>query len=337
VNTLLEYLRRSEQREDGFYKPTFFEVYTAIAFMHFVAEDVDLAVVEVGMGGRLDTTNVLRPLVCAITPVSMDHTQTLGNTLAAIAGEKAGIIKQGVPVVCGRQHPEALQVISRTCGERQAPLYRLHQDIRLTEHENGSTVTTWTGDVSGIRPRLAGRHQLENAATAAGILACLNEAGATKLFARQIVAGLSSAFCPARVEVVRQRPLTVIDSSHNPASIRAMLRTLKETFSYRRLILVLATARDKDVAAMLQLIKPEAARVVFTTMNSPRAVAPDELVATARSIGVDNCTSHAHLDDALAAAGQIASEDDLICICGSFYLAGDARKLLVNAKNTSTK
>jgi len=228
LNRMLGYLRRSETRRDGLYKPTFFEVFTAIAFMHFVSEQVDFAVAEVGMGGRLDTTNVLGPLVCAITPVSMDHTQRLGRTPAAIAGEKAGIIKEGVPVVCGPQQPEPMRVIRNVCRERSAPLHAVGEDISVDKADQTGTLTirTWAGSIEGVELAMPGEHQAANAAVAAGILEVLRERGAVELSDEQVRAGLSTAFCPARVEVVRRRPLVVVDSAHNPASIRALLETL---------------------------------------------------------------------------------------------------------------
>ena len=328
VNGMYDYLRRSETRQDGIYKPTFFEVFTTVAFMHFAAEAVDFAVVEVGMGGRLDTTNVLQPLVCGITPVSMDHTEVLGPTLAAIAGEKAGIIKPGVPVICGRQQPEALAVIRDACRERNAPLHVLDEDIAIESSEKSFAVRTWAGSVEGISLRMPGEHQVTNAATAAGLLLSLRERGHAVLTDEQIAGGLSSAFCPARVEMVRSRPATVVDSAHNPASIRALLATLRTSFRFERLVCVVAIARDKDVATMLRLICSDAQYVVFTRMNNPRACLPEELAEAAGKLGVASVTTRPDIGSAIAAAEAFAREDDLICVCGSFYLAGDARALL---------
>ena len=337
LNRMLGYLRRSETRQDGLYKPTFFEVFTAIAFLHFETEGVDFAVAEVGMGGRLDTTNVLSPLVCAITPVSMDHTQRLGRTLAAIAGEKAGIIKQGVPVVCGLQEPEAMRVIRDTCSERSAPLHTVGDDISVGKaDQSGSlTIRTWAGSIEGVKPAMPGEHQAANAAAAAGILEVLRERGAAELSDEQIRVGLSTAFCPARVELVRRRPLVVVDSAHNPASIRALLKTLRSSFTFDRLICVLAVAQDKNVRAMLQLVTREAAHIVFTRMNSPRACSPELLGARAQVMGYRNYTAEPDIERAIAAAEELATDDDLICVCGSFYLAGDARKLILETHAAS--
>ena len=327
LSRMLPYLRRAEAREDGVYKPTFFEVFTAIAFMHFESEEADFAVAEVGMGGRLDTTNVLGPLVCGITPVSMDHTERLGDTLAAIAGEKAGIIKHGVPVVCGRQRPEALQVVRDTCRDRSAPLHFVGNDISV-EKGDSLVVRTWSGSLAGVKLAMPGDHQADNAAVAVGILHVLAELGAAELTDDQIRDGLATAFCPARVELVRRHPLTVVDSSHNPASVRAMLAALRSAFAFDRLICVFAVAQDKDVRGMLALITDEAAHIVFTRMNSPRSSLPESLGGVAEELGYRDFTAEPDLKRALAAAREAAGADDLICVCGSFYLAGDARKLL---------
>ena len=331
LNRMYDYLRRSEAREDGLYKPTFFEGFTAIAFMHFEAENVGFAVAEVGLGGRLDTTNVLEPLVCAITPVSMDHTERLGSTLAAIAGEKAGIIKHGVPVVCGRQQPQALEVIRNTCRERSAPLHLLGEDITVQKDDQtkAMTIRTWTRTVPDVELAMPGAHQVENAAVAAGILSVLEERAAVELSEGQIRTGLASAFCPARVELVKRDPATVVDSAHNPASIRAMLEALRSSFTFQRLICVFAAAQDKDIDTMMQLIFGEAAHVVFTRMNNPRACSPETLGARAASLGFRDYSVEPDMKQALATAEGMASQDDLVCVCGSFYLAGDARKLLL--------
>jgi len=332
MNRLHSYLQRCEAKEDGIYKPTFFEVFTAIAFMEFESEGVDFAVAEVGMGGRLDTTNVLDPLVCAITPVSMDHMERLGNTLAAIAGEKAGIIKRGVPVVCGPQEPEALGVIREKCTEMDAPLYVCGADFAARRDADGTfSVGTWNGSVDRLRLAMPGEHQLANAAVAVGILTLLRERGHASLADEQIRGGLAAAFCPARVELVRRRPLTVIDSAHNPASFRALLSALRSTFRFNRLVCVFAVAQDKDVDAILRLLAADASHIVFTQMNNPRACSLDTLAAKAERLGYTDYTAEGDLATALRRAEQLAGAHDLICICGSFYLAGDARKLLKDA------
>ncbi|HUU68455.1 MAG TPA: folylpolyglutamate synthase/dihydrofolate synthase family protein [Planctomycetota bacterium] len=337
LNRMFDYLRRCEAKEDGLYSPTFFEAFTAIAFMHFGAEKLDFAVAEVGMGGRLDATNVLQPLVCGITPVSMDHMERLGNTLAEIAGEKAGIIKPGVPVVCGPQWPEALDVIRQRCAEQNAPLFVFNEDFGVESAPGGLRISTWAGSIDRVRLAMRGEHQAVNAATAAAMLAVLQDSGAVCLTADQIRDGLATAFCPARVELIRKHPATVVDAAHNPASVRALLETLRTEFRFDRLICVFAVARDKDVEGILRLIAERASHVIFTTMDNPRAATPDELAATMRKIGFAGVSVQHDHRLALGEAESLAHADDLICVCGSFYLAGDVRKTLKLKAEASAK
>lgn len=336
LNRMYDYLRRSEVKENGLYGPTFFEVFTAISFMYFESERLDFAVAEVGLGGRLDATNVLSPLVCAITPVSMDHTERLGDTLEAIAGEKAGIIKQDVPVVCGPQQPEALRVIEQTCRERSAPLYCWGRDFSAGKAPNDASfsIDTWAGSFGGIRLRMIGEHQALNAATAAAVVSVLKQTGQAQWSAEQLRGGLASAFCPARVELVRQRPITIVDAAHNPASVQALLGTLRASFNFDRLIFVFALARDKDVSTILRLIAAEASHVVFTSMANPRALTPEELGEKMQQTGSDRFSVMPDLRQALLHAETLAGPTGLVCVCGSFYLAGDARRLLAEAEQT---
>jgi len=183
--------------------------------------------------------------------------------------------------------------------------------------------------VSRVKPAMPGNHQLDNAATAAAVLSVMQDSGALHLSEDQIRTGLATAFCPARVECVRTSPLTIVDSSHNTASIRVLLDTLRSDFSYKRLILVFAVAADKDIDDMLRLLLPEASHVVFTVMDNPRASDPHNLAERAEALGFKRYTVQPVIAEALKTAQSMASPDDLICVCGSFYLAGDARKLLV--------
>jgi len=337
LNRMYDYLRRSEAKENGLYSTTFFEVFTAISFMYFETEHLDFTVAEVGMGGRLDATNVLNPLVCAITPVSMDHTERLGDTLAAIAGEKAGIIKPGVPVVCGPQQPAALQVIEETCRQRSAPLRCIGRDFRAgaPDADGAFGIETWNGRVDGVKLKMIGRHQLGNAATATAALTVLKETGAARWSDIHLRSGLASAFCPARVEVVRRQPTTVVDAAHNTASVQALLDTLKSSFRYDRLVMVFAVARDKDVPAILKLIAAEASHVIFTTMANPRASTPEELADCMRETGFQRYSVEHDMPRALKQAEMLAGPEGLVCVCGSFYLAGDARKQLAQAEHTT--
>jgi len=327
INRMYDYMCRCEAKEDGLYSPTFFEAFMAVAFMYYGSENLDYTVIEVGMGGRLDATNVLQPLVSAITPVSMDHMERLGNTLEAIAGEKAGIIKEGVPVVCGPQQPEALEVIRRKCREKNARLLEFGNDFSAKRCGRTLTLTTWGGSVDGVELAMPGEHQAANAATAVAILELLREQGA-KISDAQIRSGLAATALPARVELVRKHPATVVDAGHNPASIEALLAALRSHFTFDRLVCVFAVQREKDADAILRLLARDAAHVVFTTMNSSHACPPDELAEMMRGIGFAAVSVEHDLGRALAEAERLAGPNGLICVCGSFYLAGDARKRL---------
>ena len=328
VNRMYDYMRRCEAKEDGLYSPTFFEAFMAVAFMYYESENLDYTVIEVGMGGRLDATNVLQPLVCGITPVSMDHMERLGNTLVEIAGEKAGIIKEGVPVVCGPQHPDALQVIRNKCREKHARLLVFGEDFNVTPSGGSLVVSTWNGHLDGVRLAMPGQHQFSNAASAAAILMLMRELGVASVTDDQIREGLAATVLPARVELVRRRPPTVVDAAHNPASVEALLAALKSEFKFERLICVFAVNRDKDADAILRLLAQDAAHIIFTTMKSSHACLPEELFEMTTKIGFKAVTIEHNLARALELADRMAGPNDLICVCGSFYLAGDARRIL---------
>ena len=256
--------RRTPEGQSG---PTFFEIMTAMAFLHFQRDKVQAAVLEVGLGGRLDATNVCRPAVSVITSISFDHTQQLGNTLAAIAGEKAGIIKPGVPAVSGVIQPEARDVIREACRQRGCRLVERDTDFafdyqppRHLEREAASGRVVYRQTAAGPPPAsqsfdlaLPGRHQAANAATALATLDVLREAfwKIPAAAARQALAGL---VWPARVQVLSRRPAVVLDAAHNVASIEALVETLRESFSAGRRLLIFATTHDKDIRGMLQVL-----------------------------------------------------------------------------------
>ena len=283
--------RRAAADQSG---PTFFEITTAMALLHFQRQNVQAAVLEVGLGGRLDATNVCQPAVSVITSISFDHTQQLGNTLAAIAGEKAGIIKPGVPVVSGVVAPEARDTIRQVCRTRGCRLVERDTDFtfdyhapRHLEREAASGAVVYRrahqdGDTSpllpfSLSPLLPGRHQAANAATVLATLDVLRQADWTipPAAVRRALAGLS---WPARLQVVSRRPAVVLDAAHNVASIEALVETLDESFSAARRLLIFATTQDKDVRGMLQCLLDHFDEVYFTRhSHASRAVPPQEL------------------------------------------------------------
>ena len=321
LNHLHPYLEASRTRGDT-YMPTFFETFTVMAFLDFVAQRTDFAVLEVGLGGRLDATNVVTPLACGITHVSFDHTEKLGTTLDSIAGEKAGILKPAVPAVVAPQEPEALAAIRRRAAELRAPVTLVGRDVTFADGDGDLSVTTPRRTYEALHLPLVGRHQRTNAATAIALAEEAAAAADRPLSVEAVRDGLAAVRWRARIETVAERPTVVVDAAHNVASIRALLATLEQRFSYRRLLLVFGIAADKDVDGVLRELAPKAALVVCTRANSPRACPPDDLADRLAALGIEAVACEKPVE-ALALARQQAQPDDLVCVAGSFYLAGD--------------
>jgi len=328
-------------------RPTFFEITTALAWLHFAARRVDLAVMEVGLGGRLDATNVCHPLVSVITSISFDHTQQLGNTLGKIAREKAGIIKAGVPVVCGVECAEPRDVIQRAAEQHKAPLIQIGRDFRFQYYAaspSGESTCRPTLDfvqdtnrgkweTSGLELALLGRHQAHNAAVALAALDRLQQQG-WSIPDQAVRNGLHTAWLPGRVEVVGQRPTVVVDAAHNVASAAALVDTLREHFSPRERVLLLATTRGKDVPGMLEVLANYFDRIVVTRYHSnPRATPLDELDAlAARFTQLPHCAFE-NPQDAWDHVCRTATADQLICVTGSFFIAADIGEIIARCAN----
>ena len=325
--------------------PTFFEFVTAMAFLYFREKRVDAAVIEAGLGGRLDSTNVITPLVTAITNIALEHTEHLGDTLAKIAAEKAGIIKPGAPLVTGRLVPEAREVILKTAAEKNSPLLSLGRDFSVTvtgyspegrpviDYVQGGRVLT------GLTPGLAGPHQADNAAVALAVLSQLAERGlaATE---EQIRSGLTRAVWPGRAETfpagtwppqgaAAKAPL-LLDGAHNPAGAQALARML-ETLSRRRLHLIVGVMADKDIAGVLGPIIKMADRLYLSRPAFSRAATPellrDKIIA---AFGPPEIPAGLYptLPEALGAAADEAEEGDLVLLSGSLFTVGEGRAYL---------
>ncbi len=319
---------------------TFFEVTTALAFLAFVDHRVDIAVLEVGLGGRLDSTNLCRPLVCGITSISFDHMKQLGNTLAAIAREKAGIIKPGVPVVSGVMDGEPRDVIREMSVTAGAKLWQRGEDFDFRFHAAGSNGESIAPGLIDYREgecewrdlslAMLGAHQGANAATAVALVRRLAEQG-WPVTEAAIRAGLQNGKCPARVEWIPGSPPIVLDTAHNPASITALLDSLPpRTDAKTPRVLIFAASQDKDVRAMLTLLLPQFDVVVLTKyVHNPRSTEPSELKSLAEQISAANGSERSELvtvDDPLAALIQAKnwpSPPALIVITGSFFLAAE--------------
>ena len=308
---------------------TTFEVLTAVAFLHFAERKVDLAVLETGLGGRLDATNVARPLVAVITSISLDHTHVLGDSIAAIAREKAGIIKDGALVIAQPQAEEALAAIEEACRRRGADLRLGDRDWRCWEEAAGDGrprlgVGGWFAAYHGLAPALLGRHQMLNAATAVATLEALRERG-LNLPREAVARGLACVRWPGRLEIVRERPTVVVDGAHNDDSMRRLREALRELFSYRRLIVVLGTSLDKDIGAIVREIAPAADHVIVARSRHPRA-APVELLLERCRGQIASLAAAPDIASALEMALARAGEEDLICVTGSLFAMAEARE-----------
>ncbi len=322
MNRLHPYLEASRTRGDT-YMPTFFEAFTVMAFLDFLARGTDYAVLEVGLGGRLDATNVVSPLVCGITPISFDHTDKLGSTLGQIAGEKAGILKPTVPAVIGPQQPEALDTIRRRAIELDVPLTLIGRDVTVASEGENFCVATPDASYSHLHLPLPGEHQRNNAAMAIALAERAGGATERPIEDHAVRTALAALRWRARIETIGQEPTVVVDAAHNVASIRALLDTLRSRFTYRRLLFVVGIASDKDADGILRALAPHADFLVLTRANSPRACASEDLLSRLRKVANAEAVACEPAPDALALAQRRAGPDDLVCVTGSFYLAGE--------------
>ncbi len=326
---------------------TTFELTTALAFVYFAQAHADVAVIEVGLGGRLDATNVLRPLVALIASLSYDHTYLLGSTLAEIAAEKGGIIKPGVPVVSAPQKPEALAVLERLAGERRAPLTLAGRDwlFRPVSHDlDGQEFEIWSaaeqeqldrlrtqGHPVHWRPELLripllGRHQIENAVVAYAALQTLRDRG-LPLSPDAIRDGLRSVRWAGRFEIMSRRPYLVLDGAHNRDSALKLATTLQEYFPGQRATLIFGASSDKDVSGMLdELLGPGTSigRVILTQAVHPRAQDPEELAEMVAAHGLAP-EVRPSVRQAVQAALADAGPDEVILACGSLFVVAEAR------------
>ena len=307
---------------------TTFEIITLLAFMYFANPPVDWAVMEVGLGGRLDATNVITPAACAITPLSMEHTDLLGDTLSAIAAEKAGIIKPGAPVVVGPQSAEAMAVIQRVAADIGAPLQRLGKEWRWQIREQnaqGLLLDIFGPDstITDVVAPLAGVHQAINATLAVALVTAALPGELTPAIIRQ---GLANTYWPGRLEQLSQRPRIVIDSAHNRESAQR-LRDALELFPHRRLILLFGASADKDIGGMLDILGSQASEIILTRSFHPRAAAVGPMMQIAEQLFPDKAIHQTEdAAPALAMALSLANADDLILVAGSIFVVAAVRE-----------
>jgi dihydrofolate synthase/folylpolyglutamate synthase len=314
--------------------PTEFEMGTALAFLHFACEKVDFAVVEVGLGGRLDSTNIVMPKVSAITTISLEHTGILGNTLKEIAREKAGIIKQGVPVVVGRQDLSALQAIEETAAMKSAPVTLFGKDIELhrkSKSVEGQSFSVKVGDriYDSLEIPLIGAHQVDNAAVAVGVIDALRQLG-VDIGEGQLRTGLRLVSWPGRLEILQRRPLVLVDGAHNPDGVRRLREAIPEIVGKRPVTAVVGISRDKPVQEMVCEISKFADSFIATEALSSRSgmTDPYQLLELAERNGVPAKVVSNPLEAVDKGLGE-AGDNGALVVSGSIYLVGNVRRHLL--------
>jgi len=320
---LIDQLKTAVVRDEP---PTFFEATTAMALLYFTREKTDIAIMEVGMGGRLDATNLVTPLISVITNISMEHQDFLGKRLLDIAGEKGGIIKEGIDVVTGATQPPVIRLFKSICKEKGAPIRRIGKDARYR--------TTGFGlHYHGIRRRfnrlqlgLEGKFQGRNAATALAVIELIEDKG-FNTSSLDIREGLQRTVWPGRMHVVAENPRIMLDGAHNPAAVRALAGSIRDGRRYRRLILVIGVMEDKDIGRLLRGIVPLSDYVIYTRPVYSRAADPETLMEKAAPLGKPGEVAPL-LKEALERAREIAEPEDLILVCGSLFTVGEAMSYL---------
>lgn len=352
VVSLTNEIRTMLQNTDPELIPTFFEFVTAMAFLYFARNSVDWAVVEVGMGGRLDATNVITPEVSVITRIGYDHKEFLGETLTEIAKEKAGIIKDGIPVISAMQEKEAEDVICRTAKERSSRLFVYGKDFSGTLKSTGlkGTFFDYSDDscsLSDLYTPLAGEYQVSNACIAikAGMVALKDRNALCVMrnefkedifypsritdYASRIKKGLASTRWHGRLEVVSNDPMIMIDGAHNPDAAKALSEFAKKHLNDYRTVLIMGIMSDKDIAGILSPLLPIASDIIFTAPNYGRAASPERLAEYAADMGFSSKTANTVKEAIEMATSELLTPNSkLILITGSFYTIGEAMEIL---------
>ena len=321
---------RKVAHTEGCQHPTFFEVITAMAFIYFYEKKVDFAIMEVGLGGRLDATNVCQPLVSIITHLSFDHMAQLGNTLSEIAAEKGAIIKQKTAVVCAQQLPEAAQIIKKIAQEEKAPLYIFGEQFKATLESSllKGNYFNYTGieqNIINLFVPLAGEYQLENTSLAIAAAELLHKMGFI-INREAIIEGVRHTQWPGRFELVREKPLTILDGAHNPDGVTQFMTNLKRLIPDKRIIAVLGVFQDKDFTAIVKTIVTQVNQVIITMSDNLRA-APASVLAeeVARYMDKKYISETDNVAAAIDKSLQIAQDDEVIIITGSLYTVGEAK------------
>ena len=307
--------------------PTFFELTTAMALIYFFRSNIDVGIIEVGMGGRLDATNVIHPVVSVITNIGLEHQEFLGATIIEIAKEKAGIIKQGADVVTAAHQPPVIGLLDSLCKKKGAPLWRLGHDVRYRRLPSGLFEYRGLGDrYRNLELGLKGRFQYRNAALALLTVEILKGKGLA-VSDEAIRLGLADLMWPGRLEQVSSDPTIILDGAHNPSAMRSLAHSIKRDFDFEQLILVLGVMADKDVSNILKEILPLASRAIYTRPAYHRAAAPQCLMDMAKEYGKAG-EVHFSIPAAIDRARSLAGKRDLILITGSLFTIGEVKSYL---------
>ena len=312
---------------------TTFEILTALAFVYYREMGVDYQVLETGLGGRLDATNVVRSEVAVITSISFDHMDVLGNTLAQIATEKAGIIKPGSTVVCSPQFPEAMEVIEKTCRERGVSLVRVGSEVTWRRGdfspEGQSFHLKGLGREYDLYIPLVGEHQLENASTAVAAVEVLAGRG-VKIPPESIAAGLKQVHWPGRLQVLQREPWVIIDGAHNAYSMKRLAEALKQYFHFDRVILVLGVSSDKDIVGIVAEAASLTRDVIVSRSRNPRSLEPNVLVSEFSKYGIIPQMAES-IASGMKLALDGAKTSDLICAAGSIFVVAEAMEYMAKS------
>jgi dihydrofolate synthase/folylpolyglutamate synthase len=303
---------------------TFFDFTTSMAFLYFKQKMVDLAILEVGLGGRLDSTNVVDPLLSIITNIDKDHVEQLGRSLLKIAGEKAGIIKKGRPFITAATQPQVLRLFSRTCQEKGAPYFRVGRDFRYEWTDDGNF--NYEGlhrKLWNVHLNLLGFHQITNGTTALGAMEVLEELGYT-VSTEAMMEGLKEVNWPGRLEMVSSSPRVVLDGAHNPAGALVLRAALEKEFQYDRLILLIGMMKDKDAKSFLKTLAPLADHLILSKPHTDRAASPLVLQEVLERNG-KKAEVIEEMKEAIERGLSLTRDEDLLCITGSLYTIGEAK------------
>ncbi len=327
-NDVLHAYEAVKEVHPGDREPTFFEYTTAMAFYEFARKEIEWAVVETGMGGRLDATNVLAPKVSVISNISLEHKKYLGNTLAEIATEKGGIIKPDTPVVTGAEQKAVVSVLENIAREKNAPFYRkgVHFRVRRGEEKDSFSYSGIGSKWGDLKLNLRGNHQLENASLSLAACELLIRNGA-KIDIGHIREGLLKTQWPGRLETVSTNPVVILDGAHNLMAARNLAKYLSSNFQKQNVAMVLGILDDKPYQSMLKTLLPVCGRAILTRPVIDRALEPEKLYECAKQL-LDNIKVIPSVREAVAYAMETAAPDEAICVAGSLYVVGEARAAL---------